>query len=192
MRCVAIKIAVIYVTFLSEEKHGLVVDTFRAEIEKRDKKIFYEKKYLRHFTSLWAGGDSGQKFATGENWTGFNWLISWPRPGGLSSAMSRAANSRLAELELAGSSVRFRFISKVLRVWEWPGLLIRNSQGIQLRNSHRIYTAENPLNFLSNSSGSYPVWHAVGLWLPVMEVEDHDGGHHTAGHHEHDAVEVGS
>ena len=25
-----------------------------------------------------------------------------------------------------------------------------------------------------------------------MEVEDHDGGHHTASHHEHDAVEVGS
>ena len=25
-----------------------------------------------------------------------------------------------------------------------------------------------------------------------MEVEDHDGGHHTARHHEHDAVEVGS
>ena len=40
------KIAVIYVTFLSEEKHGLAVDTFRAEIEKRDKKPFYERKYV--------------------------------------------------------------------------------------------------------------------------------------------------
>ena len=46
MRCVGSKIAVIYVTFLSEEKHGLAVDTFRAEIEKRDKKPFYEKKYV--------------------------------------------------------------------------------------------------------------------------------------------------
>ena len=30
------------------------------------------------------------------------------------------------------------------------------------------------------------------MCLPVVVVEDHDGGHHTAGHHEHDAVEVGS
>ena len=26
---------------------------------------------------------------------------------------------------------------------------------------------------------------------PVVVVEDHDGGHHGARHHEHDAVEVG-
>ena len=26
--------------------------------------------------------------------------------------------------------------------------------------------------------------------VPVVVVEDHDGGDHTAGHHEHDAVEV--
>ena len=39
---------------------------------------------------------------------------------------------------------------------------------------------------------SYPVWHAVSLWFPVVEIEDHDGGDHAAGHHEHDAVEVGS
>ena len=29
------------------------------------------------------------------------------------------------------------------------------------------------------------------LWLPVVIVEYHDGGDHTACHHEHDAVEVG-
>ena len=29
------------------------------------------------------------------------------------------------------------------------------------------------------------------MCLPVVVVEDHDGSHHTAGHHEHDAVEVG-
>ena len=28
--------------------------------------------------------------------------------------------------------------------------------------------------------------------VPVVVVEDHDGGDNTAGHHEHDAVEVGS
>ena len=109
--------------------------------------------------------------------------------------MSRAANRRLAELELAGSSTRFRFISKVFRVREWPGLLILNSQGIQLRNSHRIYSRECsqfPLLLVASNPCSYPVWHAVSLWFPVMEIKDHDGGDHTAGHHEHDAVEVGS
>ena len=112
----------------------------------------FMRKNMRHSTSLWAGGDSGQKFATGENWTGFNCLISLlrpPSPPGLSSAMSRAANRRLAELELAGSSTRFRFISKVFRVREWPGLLILNSQGIQLRNNHRIYSrqcSQSPLH----------------------------------------------
>ena len=39
---------------------------------------------------------------------------------------------------------------------------------------------------------AYPVRHVVGVGLPVVVVQDHDGGHHTAGHHEHDAVEVGS
>ena len=54
--------------------------------------------------------------------------------------------------------------------------------------------AENALNFLllvANNPCSYPVWHAVSLRLPMMEVEDHDGGDHAARHHEHDAVEVG-
>ena len=37
----------------------------------------------------------------------------------------------------------------------------------------------------------YPVWHLVSVWPPVVIVEDHDGGHHGARHHEHDAVEVG-
>ena len=32
----------------------------------------------------------------------------------------------------------------------------------------------------------------MGMGLPVVVVEDHDGGDHAAGHHEHDAVEVGS
>ena len=40
---------------------------------------------------------------------------------------------------------------------------------------------------------SDPVWHVlVSVSLPVVVVEDHDGGDHAAGHHEHDAVEVGS
>ena len=36
-----------------------------------------------------------------------------------------------------------------------------------------------------------PVWHLVGVDHPVVIVEDHDGGHNGARHHEHDAVEVG-
>ena len=32
----------------------------------------------------------------------------------------------------------------------------------------------------------------VGVWPAVVVVEDHDGGDDAAGHHEHDAVEVGS
>ena len=32
----------------------------------------------------------------------------------------------------------------------------------------------------------------MGVGLAVVVVEDHDGGHHGARHHEHDAVEVGS
>ena len=39
---------------------------------------------------------------------------------------------------------------------------------------------------------SHPAWHLVSICLSVVVVEDHDGGDHTAGHHEHDAVEVGS
>ena len=37
-----------------------------------------------------------------------------------------------------------------------------------------------------------PVGHVVSLHHPVVVVEDHDGGHHGARHHEHDGVEVGS
>lgn len=32
----------------------------------------------------------------------------------------------------------------------------------------------------------------VHVSVPVVVVEDHDGGHNAAGDHEHDAVEVGS
>ncbi len=39
---------------------------------------------------------------------------------------------------------------------------------------------------------SYPVWHFMGVGQPVMVIENHDGGHYTARHHEHDAVEVGA
>ena len=39
---------------------------------------------------------------------------------------------------------------------------------------------------------SYPAWHLVSICLSVVVVEDHDGGHDTAGHHEHDAVKIGS
>ena len=35
-----------------------------------------------------------------------------------------------------------------------------------------------------------PGGHGVGLLVPVVVVQDHDGGDHTARHHEHDAVEV--
>ena len=38
---------------------------------------------------------------------------------------------------------------------------------------------------------TYPVGHVVCVGPPVVVVEDHDGGHHGARHHEHDAVEVG-
>ena len=38
---------------------------------------------------------------------------------------------------------------------------------------------------------SYPVRHVVGVSLPVVVVEDHDGADHAAGHHDHDAREVG-
>ena len=40
------------------------------------------------------------------------------------------------------------------------------------------------------TSGTHPGRHGVGVRLPVVIVEDHDGGDHGAGHHEHDAVEV--
>ena len=53
MRCVGIKIAVIYVTFLSEGKHGLVVDTFRAGIEKNAiRKYFMREKIFVRFLPL--------------------------------------------------------------------------------------------------------------------------------------------
>ena len=32
----------------------------------------------------------------------------------------------------------------------------------------------------------------MSMSLSVMIVEDHDGGDNTAGHHEHDAVEIGA
>ncbi len=32
----------------------------------------------------------------------------------------------------------------------------------------------------------------MGVGLPVVIVENHDGGHHATRHHEHDAVEVGA
>ena len=36
----------------------------------------------------------------------------------------------------------------------------------------------------------YPAWHLVSIRLSVVVVEDHDGGDHAAGHHEHDAVKI--
>ena len=39
---------------------------------------------------------------------------------------------------------------------------------------------------------SYPIWHFVGVGESVVVVEDHDRGDDTRGHHEHDAVEIGS
>ena len=32
----------------------------------------------------------------------------------------------------------------------------------------------------------------MSVRLSVVVVEDHDGGDHAAGHHEHDAVKIGS
>ena len=32
----------------------------------------------------------------------------------------------------------------------------------------------------------------MSVCLPVVVVEDHNGGDHAGGHHEHDAVEVGA
>ena len=34
--------------------------------------------------------------------------------------------------------------------------------------------------------------HGVGAGQPVVVVEYHDGAHHGAGHHDHDAGEVGA
>ena len=37
-----------------------------------------------------------------------------------------------------------------------------------------------------------PVWHLVCVCHAVVVVEDHDGGHTAARHHEHDRGEVGA
>ena len=39
---------------------------------------------------------------------------------------------------------------------------------------------------------THPVWHFMSVCQPVVVVEDHDGGDHGGGHHEHDAVEISS
>ena len=44
------------------------------------------------------------------------------------------------------------------------------------------------LSFRSESSKLYP----CDDHIPVVVVEDHNGGHNAAGDHEHDAVEVGA
>ena len=49
---------------------------------------------------------------------------------------------------------------------------------------------ENPGEILEEQR-VHPSRHAVRLLVPVVIVEDHDGGHHRARHHEHDAVKVG-
>ena len=36
----------------------------------------------------------------------------------------------------------------------------------------------------------HPGGHVVGVGLPVVVVQDHDGRHHARRHHEHDAVEI--
>ena len=51
--------------------------------------------------------------------------------------MSRALNSSDLESEVAGSSLRVRFIIRVLRESGWPGLFINSNQGIQLRKIRR-------------------------------------------------------
>lgn len=38
----------------------------------------------------------------------------------------------------------------------------------------------------------YPGRHLMSVCVPVMIVEDEDGRYHRGGHHEHDAVEVGT
>ena len=42
----------------------------------------------------------------------------------------------------------------------------------------------------SNCTDPHPGGHVVGVCLSLVVVEDHDGGDHAGGHHEHDAVEV--
>jgi len=49
--------------------------------------------------------------------------------------------------------------------------------------------SKDPRNPLKKQC-SHPAWHLVGVRLSVVVVEDHDGGHHRARHHEHDAVKI--
>ena len=44
----------------------------------------------------------------------------------------------------------------------------------------------------SDKNVLYPCWHVMSLFVPVMIVQDHDGRHYGACHHEHDAVEISS
>ena len=53
--------------------------------------------------------------------------------------MSSALNSSDFESEVVGSSLRLRFIIRVLRESGWPGLFINSSQGIQLRKIRRTF-----------------------------------------------------
>ena len=43
-----------------------------------------------------------------------------------------------------------------------------------------------------NIGVTHPVRHLMSISQTMVVVEDHDGGDHTGGHHEHDAVEVGA
>ena len=46
--------------------------------------------------------------------------------------------------------------------------------------------------FIKCDLATYPCGHAVGVWVAVVVVEDHDGEQDAAGHHPHDEVEVRS
>ena len=38
----------------------------------------------------------------------------------------------------------------------------------------------------------YPIGHLVCVRQSMVVVENHDGGDHARGHHEHDAIEIGA
>ena len=46
--------------------------------------------------------------------------------------------------------------------------------------------------YLKKNKITHPLWHMMSVSFSVMIVENHDGGDNTAGHHEHDTIEIGA
>ena len=82
-------------------------------------------------------------------------------------------SSTLASKDLEGGSSSFILL--------WIGF-----QGDLLARPGHPQEPGDPLE----EDDPHPGGHVVGVRLPVVVVEDHDGGDHAGGHHEHDAVEV--